>query len=209
MPTIPPGLTLRPSLLPPGDPASVELVPGHLSVGLTVEASDEDVRPVGEGDLASWKTSIEALMPLALEQLKVESPKPRWQAVSSVPGMRLFLSGDGQSATRMLIIDHLMQSWPLGGVIVACPSPDQFLCIPLDTVEDLDALNVLATATRFAHQVARNPLSDQVFWCDGHRWHHLAVRHGDNHVEIDPPPAFLETVGRLAAVDLVGAAAEA
>lgn len=209
MTPIPPGLTLRPRLLPPdGTHPSVELVAGHLSVGLTVEEGVV-IRQVTDADLAAWNTTIEALLPAAVARLRLESPRARWQPVSSVPGMRLFLSGDGESASRMLIMDYLLQSWPLGGVMVACPSADQFLCIPLDSVEDLDALNVMATATKFAHQVARNPLSDQVFWNDGQRWHHLVVRHAEDSVEIDPPASFLETVGRLAAVDLVGTAGEA
>lgn len=208
MPTIPPGLTLRPSLVRPGAPGSIALVPGHLSVALTVQEGDL-IRPVLEGDLVVWHATLDALIPPALDQLRADSPKSRWQPVSSVPGLRLFLSSDGQSATRMLILDHLLHSWPLGGVVVACPSEDQFLCVPLDAVEDLEAIHVLATATRFAHQVARNPLSDQVFWNGGARWVHLGVHHGDTAVEIRPPPAFLETVGRLAALDLAGSAAEA
>lgn len=208
MTPIPPGFTFLPRLVRPGDQPSVEIVAGHLSVGLTVEEGMV-VRPVTAEDLEAWSTTVEALLPLALRRLREESPEASWQTVHSVPGMRLFLSGDGQSASRMLIIDHLVQTWPLGGVIVACPSPDQFLCVPLDTVEDLDALNVMATATRFAHQVSRHPLSDQVFWHDGERWHHLEVRHAEDSVEIDPPSAFLETIGRLAAVDLVPVAAEA
>lgn len=204
----PPGLVLRPRMVPPGTVPSVVLVPGHLSVGLSVKEGIV-IRQVTEADLRAWHADVESLLPLALERLRFDSPRSRWQKVSSVPGMRLFLSGDGDSASRMLILDHLMQSWPLGGIIVACPSPDQFLCIPLDSVEDLDALNVLATATRFAHQIAGNPLSDQVFWNDGSRWHHLSITHVDDTVEIDPPPTFLETVGRLAAVDLAGAIGEA
>lgn len=206
---IPPGLTLRPRLVRPGVAwPSLELVPGHLAVGLTVEEK-EAVRQVTSGDLSRWSTSVERLMPLALDQLRLESPRARWQPVSSVPGMKLFLSGDGESASRMLIMGHLLQNWPLGGVIVACPSADQFLCVPLDSVEDLDVLHVMATATRFAHQVAREPLSDQIFWSDGKGWHHLRIRHTDQAVEIDPPDEFLATIGRLAAVDLAGTAAEA
>lgn len=206
---IPPGLTLRPRLIRPGGvQPSVELVRDHLAVALVVE-EDEAVRQVTARDLAHWSASMDRLLPLALEQLRLESPKARWQPVSSAPGLKMFLSGDGESASRMLIMGHLLQSWPLGGVIVACPSADQFLCVPLDSVEDLEAVHVLATATRFAHQVAREPLSDQVFWSDGNHWHHLLVRHTEDAVEIDPPAEFLATIGRLAAVDLVGAAAEA
>jgi len=206
---LPPGLTLRPRLIRPGGAQpSLELVRDHLAVGLMVE-EDDALRRVTVQDLADWRTSLEKLLPLALEQLRQDSPSSRWQPVSSAPGTRLFLSGDGESASRMLIMGHLLQAWPLGGVIVACPSADQFLCVPLDSVEDLEAIHVLATATRFAHQVAREPLSDQVFWNDGSQWHHLLVRHTDQAVEIDPPPEFLATIGRLAAVDLVEAAAEA
>ena len=194
--------------MPPNETPSVPFIDGQLHIGLQVD-DGAVVRPVTESDLLEWRTSVEALLPEALQALANDTDWREWQVVHTVPGMELYLAGDGLSSSRMLVLDNLVYAWPLGGIVIAIPSADQLMAVRLDSIDDLDALNVMVTAAFYAHGQAEKGLTDQVFWNDGERWRHLRVVHGSTLVEIDPPAAFVEAVGRLAAMDMVATAGEA
>ncbi len=199
---------ILPQFVSPTHQPSVPFIEGQLNIGLVV---DDGVvtRPVTETDLLQWRTSIEALLPDAIATLADDTDWRDWQVVHTVPGMELYLAGDGLSSSRMLVLDRLVHAWPLGGVVVAVPSADQLMAVRLDSVADLDALNVMVTAAGYANNQSDAGLSDQVFWHDGERWHHMRVVHDTMTVEIDPPTAFVDAIGRLAAMDMVMAAGEA
>jgi hypothetical protein len=201
-------MRILPRLVSPTEQPSVPFIDGQLHIGLLVD-DGVVVRPVTENDLLIWRTSIEALMPKAIEALGSNTDWRDWQAVHTVPGMELYLAGDGLSSSRMLIMEQLVHAWPFGGVVVAVPSADQLMAVRLDSVSDLDALNVMVTAAHYASIQSENGLSDQVFWHDGERWHHLDVVHNLRSVEIDPPAAFMDAIGHLAAMGMVMAAGEA
>jgi len=203
-----PGTRILPRLVPPNSGPSVPFIDGQLHIGLQLD-DGTTVRPVTEADLLRWHTSIEALLPAAIAALSKDTHWREWQIVHTVPGMELYLAGDGVSASRMLILDHLVHAWPLGGMVVAVPSSDQLMAVRLDSAADLDALNVMVTAAHFARSQSEDGLSDQVFWHDGTRWHHLKVFHGQATVAIDPPVAFVENIGRLTAMDMVLSVGEA
>jgi len=199
---------ILPRLVSPTEQPSVPFIDGQLHIGLQID-DGTIVRPVTEADLLEWRTSIEALLPKAIAELAVDTDWRDWQVVHTVPGMELYLAGDGLSSSRMLVLERLVHAWPLGGVVIAVPSSDQLMAVRLDSVVDLDALNVMVTAAHYAKSQSNTGLSDQVYWNDGKRWHHLRVVHKETTVEIDPPAAFVDTVGRLAAMDMVVAAGEA
>ena len=203
-----PRTRILPRLVSPTVRPSVPFIDGQLHIGLQID-DGTTVRPVTDADLLSWRTSIEALLPNAVERLGEDTNWRDWQVVHTVPGMELYLAGDGVSASRMLILDQLVHAWPLGGMVVAVPSTDQLMAVRLDSAADLDALNIMVTAAHYARSQSDTGLSDQIFWNDGQRWHHLQVIHGDTSVAIDPPLAFVQSIGRLTAMDMIVAAGEA
>jgi hypothetical protein len=203
-----PGTRVLPRLVLPTDQPSVPFLDGQLHIGLQLDDGTTR-RPVTEADLLHARTSIDALLPRALAALRADTNWRDWQVVHTVPGMEAYLAGDGVSASRLLIFDHLVHAWPLGGVVVAVPASDQLMAVRLDSTADLDALNVMVTAAHYACTQSDRGLSDQVFWNDGERWHHLSVVHGNASIAIEPPSEFMEAIGRLAAMEMVGAVAEA
>lgn len=204
-----PAMPLRPVLCGPDEQPSLPLVDGLLHVGLTVDEGTS-LRRVTAEDLTSWNATIEQLVPIAMERLASESRKSDWLGVDTVPGMALYQSGDGQSSSRMLVLDRLVDDWPLAGVVVVVPSPDQLIAVPLAEMDDLDALNVMVTAARIVFDnEGEAGLTDQAFWTDGSSWHHVRVEHDGDHTQVFLPPLAQAGVARLAAMGLVATAGEA
>lgn len=201
-------MPLRPRLVQPDVRPSVPLVEGQLHIALTVDVGDGP-RPVTEVDLEAWSTTIEDLLPMAVTRLRRESRIEDWRPVDTVPGMNTLITGDGASSSRMLCMDDLVGDWPLGGVIIAVPSPDQILVVPLHDVSDIEALNIMISAAHFAHMSAEEPLSNQAFWTDGHAWEHVFIQHNESDVEVSLPETLRNRLGHLAAMGLVATAGEA
>lgn len=199
---------LLPRVLPIESDGGVELVPGCLSIGLVAD-SPSGVRAVEDADLERWGVTMNELLPAAIENLRTRSTTDAWYSLRAVPGMRVYLAGDGNAGARVLILRDLIQPWPLGGVLVSVPTPDQLIAVPLDDLEQLEAFQVLVQSGRLAHELGREPVSDQVLWIDGGQIAHVHVKHGEDTVEVLPPPHFLKMIEKLAALKMVHAAGEA
>ena len=203
-----PAMPLRPVLCSPDTQLSLPVVEGLLHVALTVD-DGAGIRPVDESDLEAWNATLEQLLPVALDRLTRESSDRDWIGVDTVPGMALYQADDGRSSSRMLILDHLVDDWPLAGIAVVVPAPDQLIVVPLNDMEDLDALNVTVTAAKIAAEREADALTDQAFWTDGTAWHHIKVEHDGDHTQVYLPAPAQAGIGRLAAMGLVATAGEA
>ncbi len=202
-----PAMPIRPVLCGPERLPSAALVPGQLHVALTVD-DGTGVRPVTSDDLVAWNTTVEALLPMALDRLAAESDASSWLGIDTVPGMALYPATDGESSARMLILPRLIHDWPLAGVAVIAPTRDQLIAVPLGEMADLDALNVMVSTARYAHR-GDKPLSDQAFWTDGRVWRPIRVHHDDEGVEVHLPEEARAGISQLAAMGLVALAGEA
>jgi hypothetical protein len=183
-------------------------VPGQLDIGLVTDGPD-GVRSVEARDLRRWAVAPEELMPLALDNLRVRSSIASWYPLRAVPGMLVYLAGDGHAAARLLLLKELLHPWPLGGVLVSVPTPDQLLVVPMDDLDNLAAFHVLVQSSHLAHQLGREPVTDQVFWFDGDTWSHVTVNHLEDTVEVVPPPRFLRMVEHLASLKMTPVEGEA
>ena len=194
--------TSRPTAL------SRELVRGHLHLAVAQEVDGTYVMST-EADLESSGLDADTTWNLAMSMLRQTTSRSDLRPVDTLPGLMILLSDDGLAASRMVLLPDLIGSAALGGMVVAVPSPDQLLCVPLGSARALDALQVMASALGHALEVLEQPLSDQLFWYDGNRWLPLTVIHGEDEVTVMPPPGFVRTMNRLAAMDLVRVAGEA
>lgn len=195
------GGRLMPHVQKPGLGPSVELVPGQLAIGVVVEGP-AGTRRVGDREMAAWQASPDALVETAVRNLRGRSSSEGWYPLRAVPGMLVYLAGDGHAASRMMLIRELLDPWPLGGVLASVPTPDQLLVVPLDTLDHLSTVQVLVQSGQLAHSLGREPVSDQVFWHDGARWAHVQVNHSEDTVEVVPPSGFLRMVEKLASLQL-------
>jgi hypothetical protein len=194
-------VTPRPSAL------SRELVRGHLYLTLVNERDGHYIAADAE-DLGTTEMGTDEMFKLAMSLLRQNTARADLHPVATLPGLQLLVAQDGLAASRMALIPELVDT-TLGGVVVAVPAADQLLIVPLQSASALEALQVLASALGHALDAIDHPLSDQLFWFDGSRWVPLQVVHGDSEITVVPPPAFVGTMNRLAAMDLVRVAAEA
>ncbi|MEZ4237865.1 MAG: hypothetical protein R3F59_17295 [Myxococcota bacterium] len=188
---------------------SRELVRGHLYTTVAARDAEGDYAPITEAEIGLSPLSRDELFELALSDLRRSAMRADLRAVDTLPGLYLYVARDGLAASRMALLEDLIDTSGLGGAVVAVPSPEQLLCVPLDSAHALDTLQVLASALGHALDTVDEPLSDQLFWFDGTKWIPLAVIHGEEEVTVLPTPAFVRTMNRLAAMDLVRVAGEA
>ncbi len=199
---------LLPHLQRPEPVPGHEIVPGLVQVALVLQTAGGDI-PVTQEDLDRWEIGFPEAYRLALENLRLRSQPARWEAVQTVPGMLMYLPGNGDAAARALLLDELLERFPPEGVLFAMPTAEQLLVVPLEDFQKLPSIRVLVTAARLASDNATRPLSDQVFWSDGERITHIRVIHDGENVDILAPPTFLAAVERLASMTLVSAVGEA
>jgi len=203
---------IRDQLLPriqlPGDEFALSLIPDQLDVAVCW-TDETGIHSVTAEMLTEWNLSLEDTLQLAVWNLRRLTHQSQWEAIPTVNGLYGYNALDGLSASRMLCLDTLLRPWPMEGVLISAPTPNQLLVVPLTDIEALNALRVLVLAGDTAVRVGTNPLSNQVFWFDGAQWEIITVEHMDESVELHPSPRFVEALERLTAITLVSAAAEA
>jgi hypothetical protein len=187
---------------------SREMVPGHLWLTVGIERNGA-AEPLTSAEVDKLGLDDDALFSIAMSKLRQTTARADLRPVDTLPGLYFQVAPDGLAASRMVLVPDLMGPEPYGGLVVAVPSQDQLLCVPLRSARALDALQVLASALGHALNAAHEVLSDQLYWYDGKRWIPITVVHGSEEVTVLPPPAFVRTMNRLAAMDLVQVAGEA
>lgn len=200
---------LLPSIESPDDRPGVELVAGHLAVTLVLDGAGGP-RHVDARDLRSWKVTFEQAFGAAMDNLRKQTLARDFHAVRTAPGLYAWVGEDGLAPSRALLVRELLRPWPLAGAIIALPTPDQMLVLALADMEALEALPTLVETRTIAAALGARPVSEELFWHDGNTLHVLGVNHTDDGVEIEPLPAFVRALKRLAALELTtGPTAEA
>jgi hypothetical protein len=187
---------------------SRELVPGHLWLTVGIERNGT-VTPLTAHEVDKLGLDDNALFNAAMSKLRQATARADLRPVDTLPGLFFQVAPDGLAASRMVLLPDLLRVEAFGGLVVAIPSQDQLLCVPLRSARALDALQVLASALGHAMASSDDVLSDQLYWYDGARWIPISVVHGSEEVTVLPPPNFVRTMNRLAAMDLVLVAGEA
>lgn len=195
--------TMRHALVPrifrSGEGYGVPFVAG-LDVGLGVAGLD---RQVQAADLASWDLSFELALASAIANLRTITQPGQLTPIDRVDGLFAFATSNGTAAARALVLPELLPSWPADGVLVASPTSNQLLVVPLDGPHALGAFRAILMATEATRALALPLLSDQLFWTDGLQWQHIRLTHKSDTVEVDPPPGFIALFERLAGYSLV------
>jgi hypothetical protein len=159
--------------------------------------------------LTAWNTSFNVVLEIAQWNLRRKTPTSGWTSIATVDGLHAYLAKDGLSSSRLLCTQDLVRPWPFEGILVAVPTRDQLLVLPMDSVNVLQAMRIMVLAGETARQNGTRPLSNQLFWFDGDEWEVIAVRHANDQIEIQPSPRFMNALERITAVNLVPVAAEA
>ena len=182
------------------------LVDGHLYESVAVVRDDGSLTPLTRSELPD---ASESLLASVTDRVRRTTAPGDLLPVDTLPGLFVLVSDDGLAASRMSVLPDLLRPLPLGGLVVAVPGPDQLMCVPMQSAGSIDALQILASALGHASTHRDYVLSDQLFWFDGELWSPVPVQYGSEDITVLPPPAFVATVNRLAAMDLVQLAGEA
>ncbi len=200
--------SLIPLIIPPGEGPSVPYVEGFLHLGLGVEGAITH-RFVTEDELLDWDHPFVNLCEHAIESLRGRTTSLDLASWPGIPGLWQVKTRDGLAATRLLCMDELFDMWPSEGFVVACPSPDRLLVVPLEGVTSIMAIRGLM---RILAQPDRVTLSDQLFWLRtaDDEWQHVPVRwRADGGLDLQPGSGLVAAIERTIACDWITAPAYA
>jgi len=180
---------------PAGASVVVPAVPA-LHVNLVVDEA-MTVWYVRQKHLDEWKTTFDALYAIALENLRRRSSPNDLRPISQVPGLVAYDTGDSYDAARLLVLKDIVNPWPQEGVIAAVPVRDLLLCVRL---ESLDAIRAMNPTFAFAHDLSMKEgyaITDQPLWFDGSSWEYVPVRIDEKGLGVFAPDRFVEALNRL------------
>lgn len=189
---------LVPVLAAPDDHYAVAVVPGLLDLSLALDGIDAR-HVVDERDLRRWGITFDQAHRYAVENLRRRSDPRRLQAMEPVEGLFAWLDEDGLAPARALILRDLVRPWPEAGVIIALPSPHQLLALGLYEPECFEALTTMIHVRRIAEALHAEPVSEALFWHDGHEIHRLDAEATHEGVVLSPPPGFVERMAHFGA----------
>lgn len=127
---------------------------------------------------------------IARENLRKRTPPDYLAPVEEGGGIMLGCCNDAYDAARALILDQIAPDESGFGWFVAVPTRDVMIVLPVNG-ETLVNIHVLK---RFAVDNCKSrpyPISDEVYWVMGRRWHRFDVTVTDEAVQVTPPPEFL------------------
>jgi hypothetical protein len=184
------------------------LIEGHLYLAVARDI-DDHLHLLEAADLVDLGVDADTAFDTAYALLERTTEPSDLRPTDTEPDVWFAVSGDGLAASRLALLPQLVVPMPLGGIVAAIPAHNQLLVMFVDSARALDALQVLASTVSAAADDPDNLLSDQLYWNDGTRWVPVPVHHGDDDITVLPPRGFVETMNRVAAMDLVSVAGEA
>lgn len=184
------------------------LVPHHLYVGVCW-ISHDGLRRVTQEMLDFWGTEFHVVSDIAYWNLRRKTPANGWTEIAMVNGLHTYVAKDKLSSSRLLCLRDLVRPWPFEGVLIAVPTHDQLLVLPMEGLDILQSMRIMVLAGDTARENGTNPLSDQLYWYDGDTWEWLKIQNNQNQIEIQPSARFMDALERITAINLVPTAAEA
>ena len=179
--------TVRDKLMPILEPTqigvSAELIPDQLYVAVGY-SSHEGLTRVTQELLETWGTQFHVVLEISQWNLRRKTPAHGWTDIVTVDGLNAYVAKDGLSSSRVLCLQDLVRPWPFEGVLVAMPTRDQLLVLPLDRLDVLQSMRIMVLAGDTARENGTHPLSDQLFWFDGEQWEWVQISHLKNQIEI-------------------------
>lgn len=167
-----------------------------LEVNVVVDEA-ESVWYVRQKHLTEWKVCFEMLLSLATENLRRRTSPSQLKPIDRMPGILACDTGDSYDAARLLVIKDLVVPWPREGVVVAAPVRDLLLCVRLDSMEAVRAMNPMFGAAQRLSAKEGYAITGHAMWFDGTTWEYFPTRVSDKGIEAFPPNRFVGALERL------------
>ncbi len=178
---------------------SQELAGTGLSINLVIDSA-ETMSYVTEEMVASSGRPGSEWLERALANLRERTPANCMEVVHEESEMRLCSVGDAYDSSRALQLDSLLPETRSLGCLVAVPSRDELVVLPvaLKAVPHFHLLKLLAEKN---FKSAPYPITNEVYWVRDGVWQHFPIDIRSNKVAIRPPEEFLEVLNQLAPED--------
>jgi hypothetical protein len=166
-----------------------------LGVNLVIDQADTMVYVTDEMIAASGKPGDEWLK-RARANLRARTPADCLEVVHDESGLRLCSVGDAYDSSRALLVEELLPEFAQAGTLVAIPSRDELLVLPVEP-KSLIHLHLLKMLAEKNYQNAPYAVSDKVFWVHAGKWQVFPIAIRKDKVDVKPPTEFLDIVNTM------------
>jgi hypothetical protein len=171
----------------------------ELGVNLVIDQADTMVYVTEEMLAASGQTGDHWLKQ-ALTNLRERTPPDCLEVVHEESGLRLCSVGDAYDSSRALLVEELAPEAATAGVLVAVPSRDELLVLPVEP-KALIHVHLLKMLAEKNHQNAPYAVSDKVYWVHSGTWRLFPITIRNDKVDVKPPAEFLAIVSTMTPPD--------
>jgi hypothetical protein len=133
----------------------------------------------------------------ALANLRRRTPEDCFTTIHEESGMLLCSVADAYDSSRALLLDSLLPETFDLGCLVALPSRDELLVLPI-AVRSLPCLHLMKVLAEKNYKTAPYAITDEVFWVHQGTWRPFPMEIRNNDLAIRPPPEFIEVLQQLA-----------
>lgn len=138
-----------------------------------------------------------AWLELAVANLAARTPAEALRVVHEESGLLLGCVGDAYDSSRALLLDRLLPETAACGALVAVPSRDELVVLPL-TPRALPHVHLLKMLAEKNFRQSPYPISGEVYWAHQGTWRVVPIEVGEDEVNIQPPPELIDVLERLA-----------
>lgn len=169
------------------------------SICLVVDQPDT-MSYVTEAMIAESDKSGSEWFALALQNLHERTPPDCFKVVHEESGLLLCCVNDAYDSSRALLLDALLPESSALGWLVAIPSRDELVVLPVSW-DCLPHVHVPWLVARQSYQRAPYAISDNVYWVRQGVWRLFSITGRGQELQFQPPPEFVELIKENAPED--------
>ena len=147
--------------------------------------------------LTEWNLGFDALLSIAVENLRRRSSPSPLIRIDQMPGTLACETGDSYDAARLLILKDLVVPWPQEGVVAVVPNRDLLLCVRLDSLDSIRAMKPMFGFAQRQSTAMGYPITGHALWFDGTMWEYIPTRPEGKGVGVFAPDRFVQALDRL------------
>ena len=172
------------------------VVEKHVVATLVVDAPNS-MAYVTEKMIEDSGKSGEEWLRTALKNLRDATPERCFNTVHDESGLLQSEVGDAYDTSRALLLDELLPGRGDAGFLIALPGRDHLLVLPVG-VGTLGFVPWLRSVAVRTHRTLPYPITPEIFWVHGGRWHLFSISQAGEQMIVQPPAEFVRVLQRLA-----------
>ncbi|HXG11006.1 MAG TPA: hypothetical protein VNK04_14705 [Gemmataceae bacterium] len=169
-----------------GTPLTINLVIDH----------PETMSYVTEQMVADSGRPGEEWLERALANLRARTPADCLSPIHEESGMLLCSVADAYDSARALLLDTLLPETHDLGCLVALPSRDELLVLPI-TAKALPYLHLMKVLADKNFKTSPYAITDEVYWVRQGTWRLFPIELRGKDLVVRPPPEFVEVLDQL------------